>query len=836
MPTDAPSYAKDSTPTPDRALIEHWFTRFARGDETYEVRIPKPRKHGPRRLFGTQAGYFRGDDPSAVGRALAAITGRDAEAVYCTLNPVQDALRARADHHLLKVDSTAADTDVTIRRHFLVDVDPVRPAGIAATNAEVQSALVVRDAIMGFLAELGWPAPVYYGMSGSGGMVVYELDEQVGGDGDLLVTRCLDALAAHFDGDVVKIDTTVKNAARLTKIPGTVGAKGDHCPDLGRVWRQATADFCDDAQPVPPDRLAALAALAPVASGTNGTSTHTGSGWTPTEITAALTVQGVSYVEKCKAGYTVYALDRCLTSDAHDDGAAILHMDSGAWVYRCHHNTCAAQRWPEARVALGLQRPEPMRVEVRPTNGAAAVGSEHRNGYPAADSEASVTSGTSVPIPFFNSEWMLPSLLSPDEHEAAARDTLLDRYVAYAQQRTDAPVVFHRAAGLVMLSAIVGRRAVLRLAVGDIYAALWVLILADSSLYRKSTVLDLPRDLVGAVDSELLTPNDFTPQRFIAILAEHDGRPLLFLRDEVSGFFDGMNRLDHMVGLKETLCNVYDARPFRREKMKPKATKGEAPRTEEWRFDVREPFLAFAAATTPERFFEVARVEDLHSGYLARHGVVVPPRDHRGGSPLGDWTTTIETTRSALVAELRALHTNPLSLRLDGTALRRFNEYTAALETGAQQAPNPNLAAIVGTRCSWMAFRIAMLLACADGTQRLALPHLYRGIEEAEVWRQTALDIFSALAPSRFERQAARVVHLVEQKGAVQRRDVMRALKISKRDMDDLQATLEQRDEIRIERADNPGGGWPVFTYHAQKEKGVGDTRDTCDTRPGVTS
>src|SRR5207249_1338753 len=146
------------------------------------------------------------------------------------------------------------------------------------------------------------------------------------------------------------------------------------------------------------------------------------------------------------------------------------------------------------------------------------------------------------------------------------------RYVTYGQQCTDAPADFHRAVAFVVLSTVVGRRAVLKLNVGDVYAVLWLLILAESTIYRKSTVYDLARTLLRAVDPALLAPNDVTPQRFLAMLAERNGEPVLFQRDEVAGFFETMNRLDFMAGLKETLCHIYDARPFRREKMKPKAT------------------------------------------------------------------------------------------------------------------------------------------------------------------------------------------------------------------------------------------------------------------------
>jgi len=50
----------------------------------------------------------------------------------------------------------------------------------------------------------------------------------------------------------------------------------------------------------------------------------------------------------------VYELDACLTSDDHEDGAAIIELTSGALAYRCHHNSCMGRGWSDVREALGL--------------------------------------------------------------------------------------------------------------------------------------------------------------------------------------------------------------------------------------------------------------------------------------------------------------------------------------------------------------------------------------------------------------------------------------------------------------------------------------------------
>ena len=65
-----------------------------------------------------------------------------AEGVYVTLNEINPALLACAYNRLAdRLKPTTGDADVLRRRIFYVDVDPVRPAQISATDAEHALAL-----------------------------------------------------------------------------------------------------------------------------------------------------------------------------------------------------------------------------------------------------------------------------------------------------------------------------------------------------------------------------------------------------------------------------------------------------------------------------------------------------------------------------------------------------------------------------------------------------------------------------------------------------------------------------------------------------------------------
>jgi RecA-family ATPase len=338
-----------STLRPDRSTLEQFWRAMVAPGDVHEVRIPRSRS-GPARLFGTVSGYFT--IAEAFAQAVAAITGADAEGVYLTLNPTLSALRARADNRLEnRAKATTTDDQIRTRRHLLIDVDPVRHAGIAATDAEVKAALTTRDAIAAYFDDCGWPAPVYAAMTGSGGALVYRVDLVNDDASQALVAGCLTALAGAFDSTEVTIDQSVANAARLCKVVGSVGAKGDHCPDLGRVWRLTEGIFTPDPSPVPRALLEALAAQVPAAPASTPPSGQSTRQWHLPDILAK---QGITYTTKPARYGTTYQLDRCLTSSDHLDGAAIVEMRSGALAYHCFHDRCRGSGWRDVRGVLGL--------------------------------------------------------------------------------------------------------------------------------------------------------------------------------------------------------------------------------------------------------------------------------------------------------------------------------------------------------------------------------------------------------------------------------------------------------------------------------------------------
>ncbi len=306
------------------------------------MRIPKHNRFGH-----TASGYF--DSPEALAEATARWDGR--ANIYLTLNPVDPALLARASNRIVeRAEHTTADRDIIRRDWLFIDVDPVRPSGISATDAEVERARSRGSAIIDLLTAEGWPDPVLV-MSGNGANALYRVDLRNDAESLALTKAVLEVLAARFSDGRVKVDTSVANAARIIGVAGTLKMKGENLPD--RPHRRSRLERVPDrVQVVPLDLLRQLAATA--APEARGTTAPQGRGRLATMLEAA----GIEYREQPPdaAGLVWYHVGECPFHG--DEGrpfeCGVGEGPDGRFAGKCFHDRGKGKGWREWKAALGL--------------------------------------------------------------------------------------------------------------------------------------------------------------------------------------------------------------------------------------------------------------------------------------------------------------------------------------------------------------------------------------------------------------------------------------------------------------------------------------------------
>ncbi|MGD9126057.1 MAG: helicase RepA family protein [Planctomycetia bacterium] len=227
-------------------------TLFEPGD-VFEIRVLDAVSPGSNWTH-TESGYFEYDQIDIVPNVLANF--RTYGGVYVTMNPVNPDLLARANNRLkpAKNREGTSDNDILQRRWMLVDIDPVRPAGISATKSEKVAAFALADQIASGLSHKDWPEPIFVD-SGNGTQLLYRVDLPADDGG--LVQRCLKVMGTCSD-EKAEVDLSVHNAARICRLPGTWNRKGDEIPE--RPHRMAEILLTPDhIRTVSTDKLVALA-------------------------------------------------------------------------------------------------------------------------------------------------------------------------------------------------------------------------------------------------------------------------------------------------------------------------------------------------------------------------------------------------------------------------------------------------------------------------------------------------------------------------------------------------------------------------------------------------
>ena len=178
---------------------------------------------------------------------------------YFTLNPVMSPA-ARRLHDFERSGSATGDRDILKRTRLLIDLDPKRPAGTSATDAEKRPAQALAAAISEGLASRGWPEPVLCD-SGNGYHLIYRIELPNDLESRDLVRACLEALAAQAP-DRVDVDRSVFNASRITTLYGTTKRKGEATPERPHR-RSAILNVPESFEIVPKAKLEELAMWAP---------------------------------------------------------------------------------------------------------------------------------------------------------------------------------------------------------------------------------------------------------------------------------------------------------------------------------------------------------------------------------------------------------------------------------------------------------------------------------------------------------------------------------------------------------------------------------------------
>ena len=298
------------------------------------------------------------------------------------------------------------------------------------------------------------------------------------------------------------------------------------------------------------------------------------------------------------------------------------------------------------------------------------------------------------------------------------------------------PMIFHQAAGLWLLATAVGRRLYGEAPWGvKIYPNLYLMLVAGTTFYRKSTAYKLAEQLARQAIPHMLMPTPGSPERFQEALAgrmpsnfdklareqqERLTRSKPFaaqrglLKDEVAGLFGAINKRDYMVGMKDLLMELYDCPDYFDKD------------TQTGLNIVENAALSILGVTTPASLSCAVSNGDWENGLLIRFALLAPEPNYAERPAARQYLAVPQ----ALIDDLKALHERlpapqpaenglkaPEALRLNVECWQQVQSYGDRLrrmcDPGRDTELDDRLKGVYG-RMHVQAFKLASLFAALD--------------------------------------------------------------------------------------------------------------------------
>lgn len=416
---------------------------------------------------------------------------------------------------------------------------------------------------------------------------------------------------------------------------------------------------------------------------------------------------------------------------------------------------------------------------------------------------------------------VIPELITKEEvRRAQSRETFVERYIKWATALSDAAPQYHQAGAFTILSAILSGAVRLPTSFGPVIPNMWFMILADTTLTRKSTSMRIATTVLDEVMPNAVVATDGSVEGILSALRDRAKVPSVYLRDEFAGLLEAMTHKDYMAGMAETFTKLYDGDSLKRVLRKEEIL-------------IKHPVFIMYTAGTKTRIQNLLNESHIDSGFIPRFVFVTAIADPTRVRPVGPPAPINVEDRRKITDELFNLNFRYNSPRLvimnDGQsssnlkpefdaeltpeAWARYNKFEKTLTDTALEAGLNHLTPVYD-RLAKSTLKAALLIAAScqgDDTSTVVVTEddIIHAIYYAEYWYKYANEIVNSIGDTQDERIIKQIADFVTSTGelGVTRAEIMRRYKLDSKRAELLLSTMLQRQTIILSR----GGGQPRY-------------------------
>lgn len=399
-----------------------------------------------------------------------------------------------------------------------------------------------------------------------------------------------------------------------------------------------------------------------------------------------------------------------------------------------------------------------------------------------------------------------PLLSDQEVKDIEDNPSFIERYIEWARGLGDAAWQYHQAGGFICLSSIMCGGVVLPTSFGAVVPNLWFMILADTTLTRKSTAMDIAIDLVTEIDPDMVMATDGSIEGMLTGLSTRPGRPSIFLRDEFTGLLEAITKKDYLAGMAELLTKMYDG------KMQKRVLRKET-------VEVRDPRLIVFAGGIKNKMMQLLTTEHVSSGFVPRFVFITAESDITRLKPLGPPTERGMGNRDAIKNELQDMYSHyatPVLLSVNGQVVQqqvhkliqaeltddawvRYNQAESEMLKVGMESERPEIMTPTYDRLSKSALKAAVLLAASrqrDVRVVVEESDVCRALYYMSAWRDYVKEIVNGVGQGAEERRIETLYNAIKKKDGITRSKIMQNYHVGAKEMTAVLETLEQRGMV----------------------------------------
>lgn len=387
-------------------------------------------------------------------------------------------------------------------------------------------------------------------------------------------------------------------------------------------------------------------------------------------------------------------------------------------------------------------------------------------------------------------------------------DHFITRFMGYGAAISDAYLVYWFMAALFILGVVADKKLMFKTRMATFYLNVWIYILGDSSLARKTTAVQKAYAMLEAVlglkFANACIPNTFSHEAFIEHMSNYPHAP--WVRDEAAGVLSIMQK-DYMRGFKDDLMQLFDCTKITRMLRTKKSG-------EKSRFNVDDPYLNLFFASTGAALGYNLDLIDKETGFLARFAFAYPQDEKENYMPLDKGAAIHSELEEICISQLStiAAQIDAIPSCIDMThSPNARSYYNAWQETRDKEAAalKDGYSSQIFSRLNPFVMKMAMAFEVGsidfDPTRPIREEYFREACRLVDTYfMPTTRAVYDLIGTANKDNQIEKIVlYLSRHGGKATRKEIMRDVKIKSREITEYLLTMEECEMIETKNVYN---------------------------------